>query len=132
MTTDDGMTSSARGAMRRRSAAQSSHGDAVAPRSVTGLASFVPTSHGDAVAPHMLDEYEMTDSLREALEVRVEDGLQSYGTMLMTHNGRDASRDLRGELFDALFYAHQIEMETGHPLPFFDRMLTLCEEVNKL
>jgi len=111
MTADDGMTSTP-GAMRRHSAAQS--------------------SHGDAVAPHMLDEYEMTDSLREALEIRAEDGLQAYGTMLMTHNGRDAPRDLRGEVFDALFYAHQVEMETGQSLPFFGTLLALCEEVNKL
>ena len=112
MTADDGMTSSARVALRRRSGGQS--------------------PHGDAVAPHMLDEYEMTDSLREALEIRAEDGLQAYGTMLMTHNGRDAPRDLRGEVFDALFYAHQVEMETGQSLPFFGTLLALCEEVNKL
>lgn len=45
------------------------------------------------------------------LEERHTFGMQKYGSPLMTHNGRDAERDLLEELGDALFYAHQMYME---------------------
>lgn len=38
-------------------------------------------------------------------------GIETYGTTLQTHNGRDAVRDLLEELVDAFQYAIQIQLE---------------------
>jgi len=50
---------------------------------------------------------------RADIEFRKEQGNLKYGTPLMTHNGRDALRDLYEELLDALLYATQHDMEHG-------------------
>ena len=50
---------------------------------------------------------------RLAVEVaeRREVGISRYGSPLMTHNGRDACRDLLDELLDGVVYAAQVRME---------------------
>lgn len=50
---------------------------------------------------------------KNALEKRLRKGIETYGTPLMTNNGRDAANDLIEELLDAIMYAHQLELE--HP-----------------
>lgn len=49
--------------------------------------------------------------LRDALEARAAVGEQTYGTRLMTHNGRDALQDAHEEILDALAYLWQAWME---------------------
>ena len=45
------------------------------------------------------------------LDDRVEDGKKHYGTMLKSHNGRDARIDALQELADFLFYIKQLHIE---------------------
>ena len=45
--------------------------------------------------------------LHEGLEGRKQKGLETYGTVLQAHNGRDALLDLWEEMLDATCYAHQ-------------------------
>lgn len=49
--------------------------------------------------------------LCDALAARADLGTARYGTPLLTHNGRDAIRDLREELLDAIMYATQAHLE---------------------
>lgn len=49
--------------------------------------------------------------LRDALEARAAVGEKTYGTRLMTHNGRDSLQDAHEELLDALAYLWQAWME---------------------
>lgn len=49
--------------------------------------------------------------LRDALEARAAVGEKTYGTRLMTHNGRDALQDAHEEVLDALAYLWQAWME---------------------
>ena len=46
-----------------------------------------------------------------ALEERVDFGRDKYGTVLQTHNGRDALQDAREELLDLVFYTAQAYLE---------------------
>jgi len=54
--------------------------------------------------------------LVDDLQARAKLGLQRYGTLLMTHNGRDALADLYQELLDALMYLTQYEVECDEPI----------------
>ena len=60
-----------------------------------------PTGDGPEVLPHVI----------AFLEARGRRGLDTYGTPLKAHNGRDALTDLREELADALCYLTQAQME---------------------
>lgn len=42
------------------------------------------------------------------IEARVKAGKQKYGTLLQSHNGRDALWDLYQELIDAAMYIRQV------------------------
>ena len=53
----------------------------------------------------------VTDALIELLRQRQAKGVATYGRSLETFNGRDATRDLKEELIDALQYTMQWEME---------------------
>ena len=55
--------------------------------------------------------YSAARSLCDALAARADVGIARYGTPLQTHNGRDAIRDLREELLDAIMYATQAHLE---------------------
>ena len=55
--------------------------------------------------------YSAARSLCDALAARADLGVARYGTPLLTHNGRDAIRDLREELLDAIMYATQAHLE---------------------
>lgn len=55
--------------------------------------------------------YGVARSLCDALAARADLGIARYGTPLQTHNGRDAIRDLREELLDAIMYATQAQLE---------------------
>ena len=45
------------------------------------------------------------------LRARAEVGKKTYGTRLMSHNGRDALQDAHEEILDALAYIWQARME---------------------
>ena len=45
------------------------------------------------------------------LKARAEVGEKTYGTRLMSHNGRDAMQDAHEEVLDALAYLWQARME---------------------
>lgn len=47
----------------------------------------------------------------DELEARAKIGIETYGTLLKTHNGRSAYQDLREELLDAVMYASQLGFE---------------------
>jgi hypothetical protein len=49
------------------------------------------------------------------LTVRLQVGIQRYGTPLQPHNGRDALRDLYEELLDACCYVRQAIAERDAP-----------------
>ena len=55
--------------------------------------------------------YSIARRLCDALTARADLGVARYGTPLLTHNGRDAIRDLREELLDAIMYATQAQLE---------------------
>lgn len=57
-----------------------------------------------------LTSYEY-DLLIHDLENRVDMGKEKYGTVLKSHNGRDALLDSYEELQDALFYLKQVDIE---------------------
>lgn len=61
----------------------------------------LPTPGRENVIGHVIAD------LRE----REKKGIQTYGTTLQTHNGRDALRDLYEELLDACQYLKQLMME---------------------
>ncbi len=46
-----------------------------------------------------------------ALKHQYNKGIERYGTVLMTHNGRDAGQDAMQELADAVMYVQQLRME---------------------
>ncbi|MGW4759560.1 hypothetical protein [Streptomyces chartreusis] len=51
------------------------------------------------------------DALVRLIEDRKQLGIQRYGSPLMTHNGRDASRDMVEEALDLTVYSMQVAME---------------------
>ncbi|EML0342161.1 hypothetical protein V9657_002563 [Vibrio vulnificus] len=61
------------------------------------------TANSTAVVPEVMKD--LTDRLAK--------GVQTYGTPLMTHNGRNALQDLYEELLDAACYVKQLMMEKG-------------------
>lgn len=83
-----------------------------------------PSPGREAVAPLLfaaLEEVSLEEpgkravwpTLKERLEVRVEAGRQKYGTMLQTHNGRNALVDAWEETADQVFYLYQDWLETA-------------------
>lgn len=56
-------------------------------------------------------EEEVYKLLIEDVLKRREDGIEEYGTPLMTHNGRQALVDCYDEFLDALYYTGQMIME---------------------
>lgn len=51
------------------------------------------------------------------LEVRLQVGIQRYGTPLQPHNGRDALRDAYEEALDLAIYLRQVIAERDSPNP---------------
>lgn len=51
------------------------------------------------------------DALIAEIQARKELGIQRYGSVLMTHNGRDSLRDAREEAVDLAVYLMQVELE---------------------
>ena len=67
--------------------------------------------------------------VRTALAERKEKGLQTYGTILQPHNGRDALQDCFEELLDAACYACQACLENPENLLYrqlYNKTLQLC------
>ena len=60
-------------------------------------------------------EQAVADSAMIAFQVtareQYEKGIEKYGTVLKSMNGRDAGKDLMQELVDAVMYARQLDME---------------------
>lgn len=53
----------------------------------------------------------VVDAVLADVQSRRDFGLQKYGTLLRTHNGRDAAWDLYQELLDAVMYLRQFILE---------------------
>jgi len=51
------------------------------------------------------------DLVMADMQARKDMGLAKYGTLLTTHNGRDALLDLEQELLDAVMYLRQARYE---------------------
>ena len=62
-------------------------------------------------APKPNDKPVVIDRVIEALKQREARGLQTYGTRLQPHNGRDALQDALEEVLDAAMYIQQAIME---------------------
>ena len=79
---------------------------AVLPSAIVflALAKFRATHDGPGLGRKVHD-------LRSDLRARAELGIARYGTPLLTHNGRDAIRDLTEELLDAIMYTTQAQLE---------------------
>lgn len=69
------------------------------------------TDKSQAVWPHLERQLQQDEDLRRALESRVEFGRSKYGTVLHSHNGRNAIRDAKDEVEDLMFYLAQAHME---------------------
>lgn len=76
----------------------------------------MPTPGKDEVLPVALDRiigWTYAKKIGEDLQARHERGLRTYGTPLMTENGRDCLMDLYQEALDGIMYATQYYMESG-------------------
>lgn len=71
-------------------------------------------------------------AVRAALRERKEKGLETYGTILQPHNGRNALQDLLEELLDGACYACQVCLENPENVALkaiYNRTLQLCLQV---
>lgn len=75
----------------------------------------VSTPKSQDVWPHLLLAVQDLPWLHEKVTERVKFGREKYGTVLQTHNGRDAAQDAREELYDFLFYWTQLYLEGQVP-----------------
>ena len=71
----------------------------------------IKTEHSRDVVADLCASLRQGSPLRADLEARAEVGAKTYGTRLMTHNGRDALQDAHEEVLDALAYLWQARME---------------------
>lgn len=67
--------------------------------------------------PTVNDAPYIQDQLMEYIERRKQHGIETYGSALQPHNGRDALRDLFEELIDAVMYTGQLLVERDGVLP---------------
>lgn len=84
----------------------------------------VPKPGQQIVAAAVVDSLEHTlrganqidiwEFLSARLEKRVRMGKEKYGTLLMSHNGRNALEDAWEETCDLVMYLHQAKMEGEH------------------
>ena len=51
------------------------------------------------------------EEIKNLLEERLQKGVETYGTRLYTHNGRDSYRDAVEEFADAVLYLTQAQLE---------------------
>lgn len=72
----------------------------------SGKQQIPPQPGQDDVWPYVLDD----------IRQRVEFGREKYGTVLQTHNGRDALWDAYQEAIDLVMYLRQAILERGHDL----------------
>lgn len=79
-----------------------------------------PTIHPDSqqVLPLVLNRLSKSERhlLEPELRRRANIGLQTYGVPLMTHNGRNALRDILDEVLDAMKYMTQHERERAESM----------------
>lgn len=63
--------------------------------------------------PILTDEFlaDLPDDVAEALRLRRQFGLDKYGTVLRSHNGRDPMADATQEALDLIVYLRQAVME---------------------
>lgn len=95
----------------------------------------IRTEYSEPVLPFVVLKllYIERDVLGADLEARAKLGVERYGTLLMTHNGRDALADLYQELLDALMYLGQYMLETEALMDFeFDRLKQVAIQVKRL
>ena len=64
-----------------------------------------------AVWPYLEQRLRQSPSVWLALKDRMELGRQKYGTVLHSHNGRNALRDAKDEVEDLMYYVTQAHLE---------------------
>ena len=83
-------------------------------RSQSPSPSPLPTLGTTAATPQPTpsgDGQPVVDAVIADINARRDKGLQKYGTLLRTYNGRDALMDLYQELLDAVMYLRQFRLE---------------------
>lgn len=74
----------------------------------------------------------VVESVRAVIEDRYNRGIDTYGTPLQPHNGRDALRDAQEEAADLLFYLTQAIMERdAQPAELSDAKMDLIDLANE-
>lgn len=86
------------------------------PAPVPGGAEVLPVAlalvaRWGTTSPVTADRLALADRLCAMLRARVAVGVRTYGTPLAAHNGRDALRDCREEVADAVLYGVQAALE---------------------
>ena len=66
---------------------------------------------------------ELKQRFSDWVDQRTEKGVATYGEPLMTHNGRDAERDMTEELLDFCQYQQQHIMELKDQADYLERAL---------
>lgn len=83
--------------------------------------------------PILTDEFLLTvqPKVAEALAARKEFGLQKYGTVLKTHNGRDPMIDALQEGLDMIVYLRQgaMENDTWVRRELVNRLCLIVEDI---
>jgi len=88
----------------------------------------INTTLSEAVVPSLFEHVPMSPALHQLIDSRVSAGLIEYKVMLMSHNGRDAMRDLQEEIADAICYAWQIVLEEENQgSEILDRLIPIGE-----
>lgn len=87
-----------------------------------------PTPESVPVMPYVIRRGVSAD-VHQMLHKRYEQGIDSYGVPLVTHNGRSAHLDALEEMLDAMLYMQQYELETGAEVGgMIDDMIRLTEQ----
>jgi len=97
-----------------------------------------PTGDGEDVTASVCGLLNVSAELADALRRRSVEGARKYGTVLKTHNGRNAAIDCYQELLDAIVYAHQAALEheadreAGAPLgPLRDDLISWADQLRR-
>ena len=85
--------------------------------------------------PILTDEFlaDLPDDVAEALRLRRQFGLDKYGTVLRSHNGRDPLADALQEALDLIVYLQQSIMERPHATRIWllEETVLLAKEILK-
>ncbi len=70
------------------------------------------SNNSTAILPWLIEHYELSKQVADLLRQRNAIGLQRYGTVLMSYNGRDALQDAIEEIADSIQYLAQVVIES--------------------